>query len=207
MTARLPGVSGNGLVARSGTSVGRQRERPFDDGTPAFAGSVGGSGKRSCIGARTTVRRGRVGGPSDPFVPRPELPGRGPEADPAERAVALRADPVAHLAAGRPRPSQRVVRRHHRLPEPAVVGAPHRIELDRAEILKRAGQLGAGNVPGRDGRGRCASRCARKARGPGRDGWRRRSATHRRTRQASANRNGEDRPACPKRITYTSVAL
>ena len=61
MTARLPGVGGNGLVARSGTSVGRQRERPFDDGTPAFAGPVGESGKRSCIGARTTVRRGRGG--------------------------------------------------------------------------------------------------------------------------------------------------
>ncbi len=92
-----------------------------------------------------------VGGPCDPLIPRPQLPGRGPEADPAEGAVALRADPVAHLAAGRARPSQWVVRRHHRLPETAIVGLTHRFERDRAEILQQADQLGVGDVTGRDG--------------------------------------------------------
>ena len=40
--------------------------------------------------------------------------------------------------------------------------------------------------------------CARTARGSGRDRWPRPSATRRRTSQASANRNGGDRPACAK---------
>ena len=91
-----------------------------------------------------------IGGPSDPFVPRPQLPGRRAEADAAEHAVALRTDPVADLAAGGPGPSQRMVRPHHRLPEPAVVGVAHRIERDGAEFIQRAGQFGAGDVPGRD---------------------------------------------------------
>ena len=117
--------------------------------------------------------------------------------------MALRSDPVAQLAAGRPRPSQRMMRLHHRLPQPAVGGVAHRIERDRAEILPCAGQTGVGNVFGWDGgsngrirhvagrrkiepealrsagsafaaatgtagRGRCASRCARTVRAPGR---------------------------------------
>ena len=52
---------------------------------------------------------------------------------------------------GGPRPSQRVVRRHHRLPEPAVIGTAHRIERDRAELLQRAGHPDVGNVFDRDG--------------------------------------------------------
>ena len=40
-----------------------------------------------------------VGGPSDPRVARPQLPGRRAEADTAEDAVALRPDPVAQLPA------------------------------------------------------------------------------------------------------------
>ncbi len=92
------------------------------------------------------------GGPSELFVPRPELPGRGPEADPAERAAALRAEPAAHLTSRRPRLSQRTARRCHRFPEPAVVGVACRIERDRAGILQRAGCLGVGNLFGRDSR-------------------------------------------------------
>ena len=41
--------------------------------------------------------------------------------------AALRADPAAQLAAGGPRPSQRMVRLHHRLPQPPVAGAVHRV--------------------------------------------------------------------------------
>ena len=51
---------------------------------------------------------------------------------------------------------------------------------------------------GRVVRKRCVSLCACTTRVSGRDGWRRRNATCQRTSQVSANRNGGDRPACPK---------
>ena len=92
-----------------------------------------------------------VGRPSDPFVPRTKLPGRRPEADSAKDGVTLRADPVTHLAAGRPRPSQRMMLLHHRLPKPAVIGIAHRIKRDGTKLLQRAGQPGVGNLAGRDG--------------------------------------------------------
>ena len=76
-----------------------------------------------------------VGRPSDPFVPRTKLPGRRPEADSAKDGVTLRADPVTHLAAGRPRPSQRMMLLHHRLPKPAVIGIAHRIKRDGTKLL------------------------------------------------------------------------
>ena len=92
-----------------------------------------------------------VRGPSDPFVPRTKLPGRRPEADSAKDAVTLRADPVTHLAAGRPHPSQRMMLLHHRLPKPAVIGIAHRIKRDETKLLQPAGQPGVGNLARRDG--------------------------------------------------------
>ncbi len=109
------------------------------------------------------VRGAGLGGPSDPSVPRRQLPGRRAEADPAEDAAALRADPAAQLAAGGPRPSQRMVRLHHRLPQPPVAGAVHRVERDGAEIPQAAGQPGVGNVADRDrGRGGRVGNVARR---------------------------------------------
>ena len=63
-----------------------------------------------------------VGGPADPAVTGGQHPGRRVEADATEDAVAPRADPVAHPAAGRPRPALRMAQLHHRLPLPTVGG-------------------------------------------------------------------------------------
>ena len=109
--------------------AGKQQEPVVADDAP----DIGGAG---------------VGGPSGPFVPCPQLPGRRAEADPAEDAVTLRADPVAHPAAGRTGPSPGMARRHHRLPGPAVGGGVHRIERDGADLFRRAGRPGIGNVFG-----------------------------------------------------------
>ena len=91
-------------------------------------------------------------GQAAPLVPRPQLEGRRAEA--VEDAVQFQTDSVAHLAARRPGPSERMERRHYRLPEPAVAADADGIERDRAELLRRAVQLRVGNLAGRErGRG------------------------------------------------------
>ena len=73
-----------------------------------------------------------------------------PKPTPPEDAAAPGADPVAQLSARRPGPSERMMRRHHRLPEPAVAGVADRLERDRAELRQRAVQPGVGNLAVRD---------------------------------------------------------
>ena len=116
------------------TDAGKHGEAVAAD----HAGDVGGAG---------------VGGPPDPGVPRRGPPGRRPEADPAQDAVALRADPVAQLAAGRTRPAPRMVALHHRLPQPAVVGAAHRAGPDGTGFPEGTGHRRVGDGAGRDSRG------------------------------------------------------
>ncbi len=174
-TARLPTVRhprrrhGRDLRGQPvHTDAGRQEEPVAAD----HAGDAGGAG---------------LGGPADPGVPRRGPPGRRPEAGPARDAVALRTDPVARPAARRPRPAPRMVALHHRLPQPAVVGAAHRTGPDRTGIPQRKRHRRVGDGAGRDGRGGVRiGRCA---------GRRKRFPHALRQRRKRLRRRRDDRPA------------
>ncbi len=84
------------------------------------AGRDGSDGVSGLLVVRHPVRRHRR-----------DMRGQSVDAD-AGDAVALRAYPVAHLAAGRSRPSRRMAPRHRRLPQPAVTVIPHGAGRDRA---------------------------------------------------------------------------
>jgi len=171
-----------GLPAVGGPLRGRAR----DPGRQAVHPDAGK--RREAMAAHDPADAGgaRPGGPSGPRVARARPPGRRPEAGPARDAVAPRTDPVTDLAAGRPRPSGRMMRLHHRLPAPAVVGVTHGTGRDRAGIPRRAFQDRVGNVARRDGGTGGRIRHVAGGRKPGTHPRRQRGQRLRRRRQARA---------------------